>query len=271
MTGRNIRTFLVAAAMLFGVLAAPRASAQHTLGFTAGYGMGTGRFNPKQEMRRMWGMYGGGLTWRYYGKQRFVGGFGVDLEFLQQGFSFATNTAAVEEKKDYLYYTRNMNTVMLPVVWQPHIYMLRNHVRVYLEAAATFSYTFSSRYENEQAREQGDPAWNGDYAYKLPRDNRWGYGLAGGGGVAFLIGRYELNFRVRYYFGYSDVLRNRNKYADNAIDGPENPFASTPMRSPLDNMMISVGLNYRFNKEGFETWKPRPKRTKNREVFKYGL
>lgn len=144
-------------------------------------------------------------------------------------------------------------------------------MRVYLEAAATFSYTFSSRYENEQAREQGDPAWSGDYAYKLPRDNRWGYGLAGGGGVAFLIGRYELNFRVRYYFGYSDVLRNRNKYADNAIDGPENPFASTPMRSPLDNMMISVGLNYRFNKEGFETWKPRPKRTKNREVFKYGL
>lgn len=133
MTERNIRTFLVAVAMLFGVLAAPRASAQHTLGFTAGYGMGTGRFNPKQEMRGMWGMYGGGLTWRYYGKQRFVGGFGVDLEFLQQGFSFATNTAAVEEKKDYLYYTRNMNTVMLPVVWQPHIYMLRNHVRVYLE------------------------------------------------------------------------------------------------------------------------------------------
>mgnify|MGYP002546434834 FL=1 len=182
MTGRNIRTFLVAAAMLFGVLAAPRASAQHTLGFTAGYGMGTGRFNPKQEMRGMWGMYGGGLTWRYYGKQRFVGGFGVDLEFLQQGFSFATNTAAVEEKKDYLYYTRNMNTVMLPVVWQPHIYMLRNHVRVYLEAAATFSYTFSSRYENEQAREQGDPAWSGDYAYKLPRDNRWGYGLAAAAG-----------------------------------------------------------------------------------------
>ena len=74
MTGRNIRTFLAGAAVLLGVLAAPRASAQHTLGFTAGYGMGTGRFNPQQEMRGMWGMYGGGLTWRYYGRQRFVGG-----------------------------------------------------------------------------------------------------------------------------------------------------------------------------------------------------
>lgn len=95
--------------------------------------------------------------------------------------------------------------------------------------------------------------------------------MAGGGGIAFLIRRYELNFRVRYYFGYSDIVRNRNRYADGGIDGPENPFPATPMRSPLDNLTISVGLNYRFNKEGFETWKPRPKRSKNREVFKYEL
>ena len=96
-------------------------------------------------------------------------------------------------------------------------------------------------------------------------------GLAGGGGIAFLIRRFEINVRARYYFGLSDVVRNRNKYADNGIDGSENPFWTTPMRSPLDNLTISVGLSYRFNKEGFSTWKPRPKREKNREVFKYGL
>lgn len=49
------------------------ASAQHTLGFTVGYGMGNGRFQPQQEMRAIWGLYSGGLSWRYYGKQRFVG------------------------------------------------------------------------------------------------------------------------------------------------------------------------------------------------------
>ena len=113
--------------------------------------------------------------------------------------------------------------------------------------------------------------WKGDYNYKTARDSRWGYGLAGGGGIAFLIRRFEINVRARYYFGLSDVVRNRNKYADNGIDGSENPFWTTPMRSPLDNLTISVGLSYRFNKEGFSTWKPRPKREKNREVFKYGL
>lgn len=263
------RFAILAAAAAFGLWQS--AAAQHTLGFTAGYGMGNGRFEPTLETKPVWGMYSGGLTWRYYGKQRFVGGFGVDLEFLQQGFSFATNASSVDEKKDFLYYTRRINSVVLPIVWQPHFYMLRNRLRVYIEAAATFSYNFSSTYENEEAREAGDPHWKGTYRFEPVRDNRWGYGLAAGGGIAVLIRQFELNFRVRYYFGFSDIVRNRNKYADNLTDGPENPFYATPLRSPLDNISISVGLSYRFNKQGFETWKPRPKREKNREVFKYGL
>ena len=161
------------------------ASAQHTLGFTAGYGMASARFDPKQEMKGMWGIYTAGLTWRYYGTQRFVGGFGIDLEFLQQGFSFATNASLVEEPKDFRYYTRHINSVMLPIVWQPHIYMLRHRVRVYLEAAATFSYQLSSDYEDESAKASGMADWKGDYNYKTARDSRWGYGLAGGGGIAF--------------------------------------------------------------------------------------
>ncbi len=46
----------------------------------------TAASSPKQEMRAMWGIYSGGLTWRYYGKQRFVGGFGIDLEFSSRAF-----------------------------------------------------------------------------------------------------------------------------------------------------------------------------------------
>lgn len=249
------------------------ATAQHTLGFTAGYGMANGRLegDGRLEMKAIWGIYTGGLTWRYYGQQRFVGGFGIDLEFLQQGYSFATNASANVEPKDYLYYRRNINSIMLPIVWQPHFYMLRNHIRVYFEAAATFSYLLSSTYENQEARVAGNPDWKGDYPFKLVRDNRWGYGLAGGAGISVLIRRFEINFRARYYFGFSDALRNRNRYADNVGDGPENPLSVTPRRSPLDNLTISVGLSYRFNKEGFSTWKPRPKRGKNKEVFKYEL
>lgn len=258
--------------LAFAALMLPRSvSAQHTFGFSAGYGLASGRFEPKQETRGIWGAYTAGFSWRHYSKQRFVGGFGIDLEFLQQGYSFAPNASFVEDEADRKYYTRNINSIMLPIVWQPHVYMLRKRVRVYLEAAATFSYHLSSTYKNEYAKEFGSEDWEGTYHFETARDNRWSYGLAGGGGIAILIKRYELNFRVRYYFGFGDIVRNRSKYYDYATSGSENPFPLSPLRSPLDNLMISVGLNYRFNKAGFDAWKPRPKREKNKEVFKYGL
>lgn len=250
-------------------LASHEVKAQHTLGFTMGYGMSSGRLQPEKEMKALWGSMSGGLTWRYYTAQRFVGGFGIDLEFIQQGFSYAQNSALVEEPSDYIYYQRKINTLMMPIVWQPHFYLFKHRLRVYFEAAATFSYNLSSTYENEMAHQAGKPDWKGDYEFKTARDNRWGYGLAGGMGVSVLIKRFEINLRARYYFGYSDIVRNRNKYADNSMDGSENPFSATPLRSPLDNLSISIGMSYRFNKEGFKSWKPRPKRVKNKEGFKF--
>jgi len=253
------------------LLAASAARAQHTVGVFGGFGTGTARFYPAQETKSVGGRFSGGFSWRYYSATRFVGCVGVDLEFLQRGFAYAPFASTTENEADYVYYTRKLNSFVVPLVWQPHFYLARRHLRVYLEAALTFSYNFDSSYVNDVARENGVEPWRGKYEFKTARDNRWGYGLAGGGGIAFLIRRFELNFRARYYFGLSDVLRNRSKYSGNALDGPENPFADTPMRTPLDNITISVGVSYRFNKEGFQTWKPRPKRSKNKETFKFGL
>lgn len=251
---------------------APRARAQHTLGIMAGYGMGSARLYPQQETRGTWGLYSAGLSWRYYGMPRFVGGFGIDLEFVQQAYSYAPYASQIENKADWEWYTRRLNTIMVPIVWQPHLYLFRHRLRVYAEAAATFSYNLSSTYENELVRKTDPEGWKGTYHDKLVRDNRWGYGLAGGGGIAVLIGQWEVNVRVRYYFGYSDIVRNRNKYANNNMDGPENPFWSTPLRSPLDNLTFSVGFAYRFNKEGFKEWTtPRRKREKRTETFNYSL
>ena len=163
---------------------------------------------------------------------------------------------------------------MLPIVWQPHIYLFKNRMRVYLDAAAFFSYNISSTFINEEAanssRGQDKGPWRGEYGFKVARDNRWGYGLAGGGGIAVLVKQLEFSVRVRYYFGYSDLLRNHNKYAGNSTDGNENPFPQTPHRSPLDNLTFSIGVSYRFNKSGFTEWNNRPpKRDKNKEVFNY--
>lgn len=241
------------------------AMAQHTFGVYGGGGMANGRFEPTQETKPIWGTLTFGGSWRYYSPQRFVGGVGADLEFIQRGFRVATNTSRVDDPKDYLYYTRRVNTITVPLVWQPHAYLFNHHLRVFGEAGITFSYNLSSDYDIERMDGNGEKyTEGGDYEFITPRDNRWGYGLCGGGGIALLIKRVELMARARYYFGYSDILRNRNKYY-----GTIENFMLTPLRSPLDNLTITIGLSYRFNKEGFESWKPRRKREKNREVFEY--
>ena len=91
-----------------------------------------------------------------------------------------------------------------------------------------------------------------------------------------IFGQFEFGVRARYDFGYSDILRNRNKYYSNNLDGVEkpgeNPFMLTPLRSPLDNLTLSVKFGFRIGKDGFDAWKwKRPKFPKNQEVFKYAL
>ena len=169
---------------------------------------------------------------------------------------------------------------MMPLVSHPHFYLYKNRMRVYLEAAVTFSYNFASTFENKEPYTfgslsgQGHKVIEGKYTMRPERDNRFCYGLAGGGGIDFLFGQMEYGVRARYDFGYSDILKNRNKYYDNALDQKlypaENPFWYSPLRSPLDNLTISLRVGFRFNKKGFDElfYKP-PKRDK--QVVKFAL
>ena len=244
---------IFAVAALFAV---EGASGQHTLGVIGGTTAWAAAVSIRSRRRGRSGVFTAEVfTWRYYGKQRFVGGFGVDLEFQQQAFSFATNASQVDEKEtaNYLYYTRRINSMVLPVVWQPHFYLLKNHVRVYFEAAATFFYNFrrpGSRSISSMRRPSRKDTYGGTYHFKVPRDNRWGYGLAGGRRHFVPDPAFRVEFPGPLLFRLFDIVRNRNRYYDNSDDGPENPFYTTPMRSPLDNLMISVGVSYRFNKGG---------------------
>lgn len=271
----QILTLLVAAVALQTTIA----SAQHTLAVTTGCGMATARLYPAQEMRPIWGTWQSGVSWRYYSLPRFVGCIGLDLNWMQRGFSYAPYASIYEDKKQYKYYRRNYNTLMIPVVWQPHFYLIKNHLRVYLEAAVTFSYNFAATFENGEPYTFGSASGQGSvikgkYDMRPERDNRFCYGLAGGAGFDLLFGQLEVGVRARYDFGFSDIMRNRNKYYDNGLDQQnkpgENPFWYTPLRSPLDNLIISLKVGWRFNKTGFDSWfyKP-PKRDK--QVIKFAL
>lgn len=253
---------------LFAIGCVGTASAQHTVGVGGGLGTAMARFYPKVESRWLWGVSNYTLSWRYYSLPRFVGAVGLDLEYLQRGYSYGYDYYSImdengQEQRIYSYYDRNINTIMLPLVWQPHAYLAKNHLRVYLEAAFTLSYNFGGDWKYSDS----DAA--GAYDWRIERDNRFNYGLAGGAGFALLFGRYEFGVRARYYFGYADILRNRNKYYDNATDGLENPFYLTPLRSPIDNINVSVTLAYRLSRDGFTSWYYKPKKISRTREFKF--
>ena len=256
--------------VLFTLMGVERASAQHTLTLTGGTGVSTARFYPAEITKWLWGSETAGISWRYYSdKPRFVGCVGIDLEYLERGFKHGY--AYIPEYKDdkeirhYKYYTRNVNSVMLPIVWQPHVYAANNRLRIFIEAAFVLSFNVSSDYSYQDDRY---PA--GKYEWKVPRDNRFGYGLSGGAGFAVLLGQVELGLKAKYNFGYSDILKNRNKYYSNTTDGRENPFYYTPLRSPMDNINVMLTVGWRFNKRGFDAWYVvRPKREKRLETFNF--
>ena len=282
----NIRTLLVVAIALVATLCCQRATAQHTLTATGGIGSSYARFYPAEETKWMWSMptlkngttprqlFNVGLSWRYYSeKPRFVGAVGADLEFIERGFMDGyTYTSTWEgegdDKKEirhYKFYSRRVNTLMLPLVWQPHVYAFKNRLRIFIEAALVFSFNISSDYRYE---DDAYPA--GVYEWKVPRDNRFGYGLSGGAGFAVLLGQVEVGFKAKYNFGYSDILKNRNKYYSNSTDGRENPFWYTPLRSPIDCLTFSLTLGWRFNKRGFDEWfAVRPKRERGLGTFNF--
>ena len=262
------------AMVVVALMCGQRASAQHTVTLTGGTGASYARFYPSEETKWMWGCENFGIAWRYYSeKPRFVGAVGVDLEYMERGFNmgwtytseWVDNGDDKKEIRHYKFYSRKVNTLMLPLVWQPHFYLARNRLRVFIEAALVFSYNLSSSYSYENDERPG-----GDYEWKVPRDNRFGYGLSGGAGFALLFGQVEVGFKAKYNFGYSDILKNRNKYYSNSTDGYENPFWYTPLRSPIDNLSFSLTVGWRFNKRGFNEWFViRPKREKRLDNFNF--
>lgn len=257
-------------ATLLAIMGTERAMAQHTLTLTGGTGLTTARFYPSEVTKWQWGAETFGISWRYYSdKPRFVGAMGIDLEYIERGFNlgYAYTVEYIDDKeiRHYQYYTRHINSIMLPIVWQPHVYAAKNRIRIFIEAAFVLSYNISSHYSYENDR---FPA--GEYEWKVPRDNRFGYGLSGGAGFAVLLGQVEVGIKAKYNFGYSDILKNRNKYYSNSTDGRENPFYYSPLRSPVDNISAMITVGWRFNKRGFDSWYVvRPKKEKRLDNFNF--
>ncbi len=228
----------VLATLVVGVvlMMATPTSAQHYVGIKGGYGSSDTRLYPAWKTPATLGMLSGGVMWRYYSPNKpqqpslsYTGGISIELQYLQRGYRYES---LINENHTY---SRRINSLMMPLIWQPHLTMADDKLRLFLNLGLTFSYNISSTFRT-YVTESGETVDEGPYEMLLVRDNRWGYGLCGGLGFEVKVaGRTSLFVEGRYDFGYSDILKAQTKY-------PGNTF----QRSPLDNITLSLGLYYRI-------------------------
>lgn len=104
---------ILCCALLF-MSGAGSASAQHYIGVMGGWGGGSARFKPAKETGYEWGLYSGGLSYKFYSDTKYVGAIEIDLMFTQKGFNY---DLAFESDESY---HRRINAIELPLIWQPH-------------------------------------------------------------------------------------------------------------------------------------------------------
>ncbi len=237
-------------------------TAQHYVGLKAGYGAAHGRIYPSPDKSGLaWGKTTAGLVWKYFSPQQVVGGVSAELEFQQRGYTmydarvmfddarFQNGNQIISDTTSYRVNTRTVSSVTVPLIWQPHLYMINRRVRFFVSAGVTFSYNLGTgdklttthyRWDDETQTHTPESTTT-DYHMQTARDVRWNYGWLGGVGLSVLTGRWEIFAEGRYYYGMSDIVRNSTKYL----------FHETKtLRSELDNIYISVGVTMRLGKGG---------------------
>jgi len=253
------RVLLIAAASVavLSMSTPDRAAAQHYVGVRGGYGAAHGRFyTPPAKSSLVMGRYTGGVSWRYFSALPAIGGIGADLEYQMRGYRHFRpdrNNDPIADTTSYTVRERTVSTLTLPLVWQPHFYLLNRHLRLSIVAGVSLSYntgigdTFTTtRYEYDPtAKTQTVTSTTEDYHMMAARDVRWNYGWLGGASVGVLAGRWEVAVEGRYYYSMSDLLRNRSKYQFH-----DDVERWRPIRSELDNIFITVGIYYRLGKGG---------------------
>ena len=229
-----VRGVVIAMAMMaWGVATA---SAQgHYIGVRAGAGGSRVRFYPKQESKLLMPNPTFGVVYKYLGGDRYLGGVEVDVNYVEKGYK---TLLRVDSDSSF---QRKLTAVEIPFMWQPHVWMFKERARFFVNAGPYLSYNIKSSDERLVSKERGTVA---TYEYKLDnlRDNRLEYGLSLGAGYGVTIaGRLELLAEFRYIFGFSDILKNPNKY-----------LLSNTQESPIDQMNVTLGLHYLFNRQAVE-------------------
>lgn len=212
-------------------LSAVEINAQHSFGVRGGGGYSSVNFRPRHE-KKMAGMFPNfGVSYRYIGGDKFVGGIQIDLSYVKTGYT------TLEAPKSDITSTRTLESFELPFLWHPHIKMgKKKRGVVFLNLGPYIGLTYGS--SDIEVKNKGVVTEVIPYKFDSLKDNVFHYGLMGGAGFGGSFGRFEIVAEFRYVYGFSDIVRNPNKYP-----------SSSYYESPMSQMNFSIGFYYNFIKK----------------------
>lgn len=204
----------------------------HVFGVRGGYGMGSMRREPAKDNQPFpVGLYNYGISYRFdVPQQKYVGTIEIDVQWMDKGYAFATVFEGDE------IYSRRYSVIELPILWQPYLPLGKGESRFFLNAGPYLSYMIDPGIERTYNRKSSETLTENKYIYDPLRDNRMEYGIVAGAGFMIGIKRFSFSIDFRYNIALSDVLKGVTKFEGN------------PFRSPVDQMNLSFGMQYRFIK-----------------------
>lgn len=193
------------------------------IGINAGMSFNKVTFNPRIKESNLTGI-NGGITARYISEKYFamICGIQAELNFAQRGWK-----EVIEDGTGNTYH-RTMNYVELPLL--AHLAFGRERgLRFFLNLGPQIAFFISD------SETMGGGEWDTQYRYSAQYgknvDNKFDYGITGGGGLELRTKAGNFLAEGRYYFGLSDIFGNTKK----------DPFGRSA------HTVISAKLTYLFD------------------------
>jgi hypothetical protein len=203
----KLRIFTGALLILFSLPAAAQVGElrnNFAVGFNGGINLNSVSFSPTIKQGSLMGITGG-LTARYISEKYFamICGIQMELNYSQHGW-----IEKYEESTDS--YSRTMDYVEIPLL--AHLAFVKDRgVQLFLNLGPQIGFLLKENEKYEYTGNNWEPHTNVKEQYGKTADNKFDYGITGGGGLELKTKAGNFLLEGRYYFALSDFYGNTKK------------------------------------------------------------
>jgi len=175
-----------------------------SVGVNGGININSVSFNPSIKQGSLMGITGG-VTARYISEKYFamICGIQMELNYSQHGWK-----EKYDESTDS--YSRTMNYIEIPLL--AHLAFGKDRgVQFFLNLGPQIGFLLSESEKYEYTTEKWEPGKRVKEQYGKMADNKFDYGITGGGGFELRTKAGNFLIEGRYYFALSDFYSNTKK------------------------------------------------------------